>query len=72
MQPRRKNKPCGPTPSPNQNVAFDQQLVVGMTEDLKRRGEALTQDLAQRENPSQDFISLLIVEALKRESPSRI
>jgi cell division septum initiation protein DivIVA len=33
-------------------AAFDQQLVVGMIEDLKRQIEALTQRIAQRENPS--------------------
>lgn len=54
MPPRRRNEPRGPGPPPNQNPAFDQQLVVSMIGDLRRQIEALAQRVAQRENPSQD------------------
>lgn len=54
MPPRRRNQPRGPAAQPNQNAAFDQQLVIGMIEDLRRQVEALAQRNAQGGNPSQD------------------
>lgn len=54
MAPRRKNQPRGPIAPPNQNAALDQQLMIGMIEDLRRQIEALAQRIAQRENASQD------------------
>jgi hypothetical protein len=53
MPPRRRNQPCGAALPPNQNTAFDQQLVVSMIKDLRRQIEALAQHVAERENPSQ-------------------
>jgi len=54
MLPRRKNQPLGPAPPPNWNIAFDQEVVVGMIDDFKMQIEALAQRVMQRDYCSQD------------------